>query len=113
MQVKVTGQPQTGMIIVQIENWGFGVPREQLDDIFKPFVRGVIHDELKAIRGMGLGLFLSRRIMAAHQGEVFCRTSEPTLDDPKRTDKFEGFRTVFEVRVPTSLKEGTIEHVWE
>lgn len=113
MVIRVTGQPQTGMSIVQIENWGLGIPPDQRDDIFKPFVRGEVEDRLKAIRGMGLGLFLAQRIMVAHQGDVVLRYSRPTLDDPKRLQLLEGFETVFEIRLPHTLKEGTVTHMWE
>ncbi len=113
MVVKVFGLPQTGMSIVQVQNWGLGVPIDEFEMIFKPFVRGSIHDRLKAIRGMGLGLFIARRIIAAHGGVIFCQRSTPTLDDPRRNELLEGFETVFEVRLSHQLKPGIVDHVWE
>jgi signal transduction histidine kinase len=96
------------MTIIQVENWGIGIPPDRLEEIFEPFVRGDVEDRIKAIRGMGLGLFLGRRIMSAHRGELFCLRSDPTLDDPRRTERLEGFQTIFELRLPVDLKEGTV-----
>ncbi|HEU0130292.1 MAG TPA: HAMP domain-containing sensor histidine kinase [Mycobacteriales bacterium] len=110
IDVIVQGQPQPGLVIVQVENYGFGIRSDRMEDIFEPFVRGELEDEVKAIRGMGLGLFLSRRIMAAHSGDVFCRASVPVLHDPKKLMNMEGFETTFEVRIPRSLREGTLTY---
>ena len=113
MKIDVVGQPQTGMIILQIINWGLGIPSDSFEKIFRPYVRGDIHDERKAIWGMGLGLYIARRIMTAHQGSVYCRKSQATWNDPNRIKKFEGFETIFEVRIPTNLKIGIHEYTWE
>lgn len=107
IQIRVTAQPQEGMSILQIENWGLGIASEDVNEIFEPFVRGNVEDERKAIRGMGLGLFLSRRIMSAHHGEIYCLSSRPTLNDPARLARMEGYLTTFEVRLPHGLSPGT------
>ena len=87
MTVDVLGMRQTNMTILQISNWGLGIPPDDFDRIFSAFKRGSVHDRLKAIRGMGLGLYISRRIVAAHQGQLFCHHSTCTLDDRMRTAK--------------------------
>jgi signal transduction histidine kinase len=110
MVVRVLGQPQSGMQIVQVENWGIGIPAEQLDEIFQPFVRGRVADSTKVIRGMGLGLSVAKRILAGHGGDILCRRSRPTLDDRGRTDRYEGFETVFEVQLPVGLQPGLARH---
>lgn len=105
--IRIIANQQRAMTIIQVENWGIGVSEDEFESIFEPFVRGRIEDERKAIRGMGLGLFLSRRIMAAHGGSVFCASSVSTLNDPVRLARMEGYLTTFEVRIPHNLTEGT------
>ena len=112
MVVDVLGMRQTGMTIVQVRNWGLGIPPEDFESIFSAFTRGTVHDTMKAIRGMGLGLYISRRIIIAHKGSLDCQHSICTLDDPKRRDNWEGFETVFEVRLSQQLTEGSVDHVW-
>jgi hypothetical protein len=113
IEVNVIGQPQTDMSIVQVKDWGIGVPPEDMERIFRPFYRRELADTRKAIRGLGLGLYIARRIMVAHQGSALCHSSTPTLDDPVRRAAYEGYDVVFEVRIPHILKEGLIEHIWE
>jgi|GEM_PF-2470468 len=100
MQIRILAQPQPAMAIVQIENWGVGIDQNEFETIFRSHVRGKSHDKRKAISGLGLGLYVSRLLVHAHGGTIFCRRSTPTLDDPERRKIYEGFETVFEVRLP-------------
>jgi len=113
MTVDVLGMRQSNMTILQVTNWGLGISPDDFERIFSAFARGSVHDRLKAIRGMGLGLYISRRIVAAHQGKLFCDHSTCTLDDPLRREMWEGFESTFEVRLPHTLAEGITEHVWD
>ena len=110
MTVDLIGEPQSRWVGVKVRNWGLGVPEDRKDLIFQPWVRGGIEDYKKAIRGMGLGLYLAQRIVSAHNGSIFF-TSEPTLDDTRRIKDLEGFETVFEVRIPRDLNPGTYTHL--
>jgi signal transduction histidine kinase len=112
MEIDVGGQAQARWCAITVHNWGLGIPEDRRDLIFEPWVRGDVKDEKKAIRGMGLGLFLARRILAAHEGQILLFATRPTLDDPERTHKLEGFSTTFEVRIPNNLPRGTYRHRW-
>lgn len=111
MKIELFCERQVGFVAVKIRNWGFGIPEERRDLIFEPWVRGELVDHVKAIRGMGLGLFLARRIVTAHRGEILFQ-STATLDDGRRTARLEGFETTFEVRIPRDLPAGTYVHRW-
>jgi signal transduction histidine kinase len=100
MEVKVIGQPQSSIDVIQVENWGIGIPEDQREAIFRKFKRVERTDRVRAIRGMGLGLYVSRLYAHAHRGQLFCRYSQPTLDDPVRTKDLEGYQTAFELRIP-------------
>jgi signal transduction histidine kinase len=107
--INVNANPQKGQIIIEIINWGVPVHDNARKKIFKPFERGQTHDFLKARRGMGLGLYISRRFLGAHNGTIYCLSSNPTLDDPKKRYS-QGYKTCFEVRLPYSLSPGTYNY---
>jgi signal transduction histidine kinase len=112
MMIEVMGEPQANWIGIKIRNYGLGVPDDKRDLIFEPWVRGDLEDRYKAIRGMGLGLFLTKRILTAHGGEVLY-TSRFVLNDKSRQARLEGYETVFELRLPTDLAPGTYTHRWD
>ncbi len=105
--IRVVGQPQTGLAIIQIENWGLGIKPEEFEAIFRPFFRGSVLDTRKSISGLGVGLYLCRALVNAHNGSIICQKSEATLDHKERNDRYEGFINVFEVRLPRILPKGT------
>jgi signal transduction histidine kinase len=110
MVVRVLGQTQGSWDVIQVVNWGVGIPSEQRELIFEKFYRVERIDRRRAIRGMGLGLYISRLFVTAHRGRVTCRSSEPTLDDSNRVEALEGYDTMFELRIPRTQMLG-IQHV--
>lgn len=106
--IKVHGNPQTELHIVRVINWGIPIHNDIKEIIFNAFERGDSHDKLKARRGMGLGLYIARRFLAAHKGDIYCVESKPTLDDPNRK-KLEGYETTFEIRLPHGRPIGTYD----
>lgn len=61
-----------GIVTLRVENRG-EIPEDVLPVLFDPF-RGPEHRNEKA-RGLGLGLYISRQIVAAHHGTMAVRTS--------------------------------------
>jgi len=55
--------------IVQIQDWGVGIPETELPYIFEPFYR-VDKSRSKHTGGYGLGLSLCKTIMESHQGRI-------------------------------------------
>jgi signal transduction histidine kinase len=98
--VTVSGQASPDGITIRVTNFGIGIPRDRLETIFEPFVRGGVTDTKRAIRGMGLGLYMSRLIIEGHNGRLRCVGSWPAWNDPKRVAKFEGYETTFEASFP-------------
>jgi signal transduction histidine kinase len=71
---------------------GAGIPPENLPNIFTRFYR--VPNQNKAVRGTGLGLFICRMIINAHDGEI---SAESTL----------GEGTTFHILLPLmNLKSG-------
>lgn len=56
-----------GVVEVRVEDDGPGVPEEDRKRIFEPYVRG---DEQSSCAGLGIGLAICDRILAAHGGAI-------------------------------------------
>ncbi|MFA9491013.1 MAG: ATP-binding protein [Anaerolineales bacterium] len=65
--VVIRCQPQKNMILVEVKDNGPGIPPEHLAHLFERFYR--VPSESTA-RGTGLGLYISRKIIEAHGGEI-------------------------------------------
>lgn len=82
---------QTNTIVwIEIQDTGIGIPMEEQSKVFDPFFRSSAHTRFP--QGMGLGLAISRDIMAAHGGML-------TL-----TSKV-GEGTTFRVELPIQAKD--------
>lgn len=55
-------------VFCSITDSGPGIPDEQLEDLFQPFSRG---DKARGSRGSGLGLAIIKRIIHAHNGDIY------------------------------------------
>lgn len=58
-----------GMLAVEVEDDGPGIPAEELDRVFEPFHRGE-PSRSRETGGVGLGLPIARNILRAHGGDV-------------------------------------------
>jgi signal transduction histidine kinase len=67
--VEISIQPSEGDVRVTVSDHGLGVPEELRDRIFDAFTQtdGSI---TRSHEGLGIGLFLARRIMRAHGGDL-------------------------------------------
>ena len=65
--VVIRCQPQKKMILVEVKDNGPGIPPEHLAHLFERFYRVPSNS---AARGTGLGLYICRKIIEAHGGEI-------------------------------------------
>lgn len=61
-------EPREGVVRVSVGDRGAGIPAEQRANVFRRFVR--LDDEGNEQQGMGLGLYLVKKIVEAHDGAV-------------------------------------------
>ena len=61
--VKVTAAIKNEMLIIAVEDTGIGIAESDMDDLFKPFERIESRLKVKTL-GTGLGLYLTRKILA-------------------------------------------------
>jgi signal transduction histidine kinase len=60
-------------VIISISDTGIGIPEEELDRIWERYYRA--HGTVKTYAGTGLGLANVRRIIEAHDGRIWVRSS--------------------------------------
>jgi PAS domain S-box-containing protein len=60
-------------ILLSIKDQGIGVPVEDRERIFNLFERGISEE---GIRGLGLGLYITKQIVLAHNGKIWVESNE-------------------------------------
>ncbi len=75
-----------GQVMISFRDFGAGIPREELGNIFKPFYR--LENDARIIRGSGLGLYMVKEILDQAGGSVRALSDGP------------GEGSVFEVCLP-------------
>jgi signal transduction histidine kinase len=58
-----------GLLVIEVEDQGMGIPAEDVPDVFIPFFRGE-RSRSRGAGGVGLGLTLAKRIVEAHGGFI-------------------------------------------
>jgi len=61
--------PRDGMVGIEVEDSGPGIPPDQLERVFEPFYRGE-PSRNRETGGVGLGLAIARNILRAHGGDI-------------------------------------------
>ena len=61
-------------VTLAVTNRGPAIPEELVERLFEPFLQGPNHGDLPRARGLGLGLFIVRQIVAAHGGTTQVRS---------------------------------------
>ncbi|MDB9344261.1 hybrid sensor histidine kinase/response regulator [Nodularia spumigena CS-586/05] len=65
INIRLNTQTQSNTINIEIADTGMGIPPEEIETLFERFRQGSHKSS-----GSGLGLYLSRRIVEAHQGNI-------------------------------------------
>jgi two-component system, OmpR family, sensor histidine kinase VicK len=74
--IRVTTQLIDGMVEINVQDHGLGLPAEALPKLFGTFYR-VDSGDRRLIKGTGLGLSINRRIIEAHGGKVEVHSDGP------------------------------------
>jgi len=62
--------------LVRVKDDGVGIPEDQREQIFERFYRGA-SPEVAKVRGVGLGLYISRQVAEHHSGSLVLESSTP------------------------------------
>ena len=66
--VELRVEHRATVLRVSVADEGPGIPAEERDNVFRRFVR--LNEDREEQQGMGLGLYLTKRVVEAHGGEV-------------------------------------------
>ena len=69
--IEITASNQEGDLILSVKDNGIGIPKTDITKLFKRFSQGTSQ---KRSAGTGLGLYLSRQIIEAHQGKIWAES---------------------------------------
>lgn len=68
--IKVHLSEDAGKVLLEVTDTGIGVPPQDMDKLFKKFSRLANANE-ENIQGTGLGLYLAKEVMNAHNGKIW------------------------------------------
>ena len=77
-KIALTGEKKGKKVVLTCQNTCVNLNHEDRESLFRPFQRGD-NTSQNRIEGKGLGLFVSRHIARAHQGDLVIADSEPNL----------------------------------
>jgi PAS domain S-box-containing protein len=69
-EVRVTLSERKGMVMVSVQDFGMGVPRDEQKAIFELFYR-IPKGEHAQVQGHGLGLYICHEIIRSHKGKIW------------------------------------------
>ncbi|MEJ7588041.1 MAG: PAS domain-containing sensor histidine kinase [Ferruginibacter sp.] len=72
-KVFINVKQDEGHVVVSVKDEGLGISPKQLPHIFGRFFRA---EKTKNLEGIGLGLYLCRRIIEAHEGKIWAESEE-------------------------------------
>jgi two-component system phosphate regulon sensor histidine kinase PhoR len=74
-EVELAVEKIDGKVMVKVRDTGIGIPEKEKEHIFSEFYRASNAQKLVP-SGSGIGLFLARSIIKAHQGEIWFESKE-------------------------------------
>jgi two-component system, OmpR family, sensor kinase len=72
--IELQHSARTGEVILEVQDQGMGVEPQELEQIFRPFVRG---RRASQVDGHGIGLAMTKHIVEAHGGFVKATNLNP------------------------------------
>jgi PAS domain S-box-containing protein len=73
-QIVVSGQATPDSVILRVSDEGPGIASAELPHVFDRFYRGE-SDLTRRVKGTGLGLFLAKAVVEAHQGRIWVEST--------------------------------------
>jgi signal transduction histidine kinase len=70
-EVKVRAQNGDGWVKISVSDYGIGIAANEIEKLFQPFARLETPIEGLAIKGVGLGLVVCKRLVEAHGGRIW------------------------------------------
>ncbi|WP_286231582.1 sensor histidine kinase [Neobacillus mesonae] len=74
-EILISSYKEKGFIKLKVKDTGIGIPKSELTKIFDRFYR-VEHSRARMTGGTGLGLYVVKQIVKAHEGEITVESQE-------------------------------------
>lgn len=74
-KVEVRTRPEGEHAVLEVQDYGPGIPQEAIPQLFQPFVR-TVQAVQSVIPGTGLGLYVSKILVEAHGGTIVLSSRE-------------------------------------
>jgi len=75
-EVNVEISQQKNNVMLHVSDQGMGIPEDEKSKIFNKFYR-VGNEDTRSTKGTGLGLFIVKSIVRAHNGNIFVKNNKP------------------------------------
>ncbi len=90
-RVTLEAEPERGAVVIRVRDTGEGIPPEDLDRVFEPFVQ--VRERHARRHGTGLGLTICRQIVSLHGGRIWAESEG------------EGRGSTFVVSLPEAVRD--------
>jgi signal transduction histidine kinase len=87
-EIRIRARRDKAQVVFEVSDNGIGIAPDQLEVIFDMFAQDGQAGSRRSEGGLGIGLFLTRKLVEAHGGAVMARSAGP------------GLGSVFTVRLP-------------
>lgn len=91
VRIIMRAEPENHTVLVGVKDCGTGIPESAMSKLFKPY-RRIQNKKTASVKGTGIGLFLVKELVEAHQGTIWV---ESELDKG----------TTFWFRIPDAPRE--------
>ena len=71
--ISVSAETRDGDLLVQVADRGAGIPKEAMPYLFEKYYQA---KNKVRVGGLGLGLYISKRIIEAHGGRIWAESTE-------------------------------------
>ena len=68
-RISVRAREENGQLVFTVSDTGMGIPEDALQAVFERF-----HQVSQDRRGLGLGLYISKRIVEGHRGRIWAES---------------------------------------
>ncbi len=75
IQIKVEKREEEDDLVIAVKDYGYGISKDSLPQIFNKFYRVTDNDKVREIDGSGLGLSLVKEIVEIHGGAVWVESA--------------------------------------
>ena len=74
--IDIEAKESNGVLIISVRDQGIGIPKSERENVFTQFYR-IGSEETRETKGTGLGLYIVKKIVEAHNGSIQILENQP------------------------------------